>query len=125
MQKEKEVKIDLPVDAYIPAQYVSDEGERISFYKRMNLVRSSEEMSDIKAEMDDRFGKIPKQALDLFELINIRIRASESGVRSIIAKKGFLVIDRGDSKDSYNISSISGEDLFLTIGKRLDDLLCV
>ena len=119
VHKEKEIKIDLPLDAYIPAQYVSDEGERISFYKRMNLARSGEEVADIKEEMADRFGKIPQQALDLFKLIDVRIKASENGIRSIIAKKGFLVIDRWDSKQSYDISSISGKELFLIVEKHL------
>jgi transcription-repair coupling factor (superfamily II helicase) len=68
VHKEKEIKFDIPVDAYIPAQYVSDESERIAFYKRMNLVRSIDAMEDIKEEMADRFGKLPRQALNLFEV---------------------------------------------------------
>jgi len=80
----KKIFIDLKVDAFIPADYVSDEKQRIALYKRMNLLNNQEELEDMRKELFDRFGKHPHQVETLLKIIDVKIEAGSRSVLSII-----------------------------------------
>ncbi len=54
-----EVKLDVPVDAYLPADYVGKEELRLEAYRRLAAVTTEAEVDDITAEWEDRYGPIP------------------------------------------------------------------
>ena len=117
--KDREVKIELPVDAYLPGAYVEDENERISYYRRLNLASSKEQTKEIREELIDRFGKAPLQALNLFELVELRIEAQKKEVRSITYKNGSLVIERAGSKDLFRAENVCEVEIVRLAGERL------
>lgn len=51
--------VAVPKGAYIPADYIEDEQQRIAIYRRLNLIGSKEEIDDLKKELRDRFGRLP------------------------------------------------------------------
>lgn len=84
--KTKEVvnpEIDISIDAVIGDNYINDENSRISFYKRILTATAQEDISEIKNEMEDRFGKIPKEVENLFEIGKIHLIAMKLGILKI------------------------------------------
>ena len=72
-RRKVEPQVTADVDAYIPDDYVSLDADRFDFYKRLSRAAMAAEVDDIRAEMLDRFGKIPEQADNLFKLIKLKI----------------------------------------------------
>ncbi|MBU0502322.1 MAG: DEAD/DEAH box helicase, partial [Candidatus Margulisbacteria bacterium] len=101
----KEVEIDLKIEAYIPADFVPDERQRIALYRRMNLLQTSSEIKEIKHELIDRFGKIPPKLDKLFELLTLRVKALAKGIKSIKEIDDKIIIETfGGKRKSLKVS---------------------
>ena len=79
----KRIFIDLKLDAFIPTDYVTDDKQRIALYRRMNFHNDMGELDDMKKEMVDRFGSIPRELEALFRIIELKIEAGKKGVTSL------------------------------------------
>ena len=75
--------IDLSFDAHIPESYVESLTLRLDVYRRIADIRSVEDSEDVKDELWDRFGKIPKAVNGLIDIALIRNRAHALGVYEI------------------------------------------
>jgi transcription-repair coupling factor (superfamily II helicase) len=84
--------IELPVQAYIPEEYVPDEGLRIKIYQRLATMSSEEELEETRRELEDRFGLLPTAAEDLLYVLRIRMLAEQAGVRAIGREDHNLVL---------------------------------
>ena len=71
--EEKLARLRAEMGAYISDEYVEDEVQRMSLYRRLADTRSVEAVNGIEKEMKDRFGKLPSPALSLLELRRIRL----------------------------------------------------
>ena len=60
--EEAEVKIELPIDAHLPHDYVPSERLRLEMYKRLAEVRSDEDVAAIREELLDRYGEPPPRS---------------------------------------------------------------
>jgi transcription-repair coupling factor (superfamily II helicase) len=78
-----EVTIDIPSDAHLPADYVAREDLRLEAYRRLAGVDSDEEVADIRAEWEDRFGPPPPPAEGLLEVAALRVQCLRTGVREV------------------------------------------
>ncbi|MCR5254952.1 MAG: transcription-repair coupling factor [Acetatifactor sp.] len=67
--------IDLDVDAFIPPEYILNEVQKLDIYKRIAGVWNVREKEDIKDELIDRFGNIPKSVENLLRIALIRVSA--------------------------------------------------
>jgi transcription-repair coupling factor (superfamily II helicase) len=76
-------EVDLGVSALIPDNYVPDVHARLVLYKRLAETHNDDELSDLKAEMIDRFGALPTQAERLFEAARLRQRGEALGIVKI------------------------------------------
>ncbi|MFH1683603.1 MAG: transcription-repair coupling factor, partial [Candidatus Margulisiibacteriota bacterium] len=94
----REVTIDLKVEAFIPEDYVTDDRQRIALYRRMNLLSTREQVDEIKKELADRFGKVPAKLSVLFDILYLRVRSLELGVRSIKEEDGKIIIEKVSGK---------------------------
>ncbi len=79
----RQVEIDIKTDAYIPADYVEDEKQRVALYRRLNLVASEKELLELREEMVDRFGRLPAPLLRLLEVLTVKVEAQDKGIKSI------------------------------------------
>ena len=84
----EEIKIDLPVAANLPANYVAAESQRLEAYRRLAAVRSEAEVEDIRSEWEDRYGPLPDPAKRLLEAALIRAHCARVGVRELLTVKG-------------------------------------
>lgn len=67
--------IDLDVDAYIPPSYIVNEVQKLDIYKRIAGIENRAESEDMKEELLDRFGEIPKSVDNLLRIALIRVKA--------------------------------------------------
>lgn len=79
--------VDLPVTAHIPGEYIPNEAERIFFYKKMSGVRSRQDIEDLLAELEDRYGDPPRSVWNALEVLRLRLRAKEAGIAAIRGEK--------------------------------------
>jgi len=84
--------LDVRVDSFIPDEYVSDPGQKVEIYKRLSLARSKEEVDDLAAEMQDRFGEVPLPLANLLAVTRIRVMAQELDIASIQQERDTLRI---------------------------------
>jgi transcription-repair coupling factor (superfamily II helicase) len=82
-----EVKLDLPVDAHLPADYVAKEDLRIEAYRRLAAVTSESEVDDIRTEWLDRYGPVPEPAESLLAVARLRANCHRTGVREVVVSK--------------------------------------
>ena len=78
-----EVKIELPVDAHIPHDYVPGERLRLEAYKKLAAVQDEAGLADIDAELVDRYGPMPEPVQVLMEVARLRTIARAAGVADI------------------------------------------
>ena len=78
-----EIKIELPVDAHLPHDYVPGERLRLEAYKKLAAVDTETTLDDIEAELRDRYGPPPKAVTNLYEVARLRIVARQAKVADI------------------------------------------
>lgn len=72
VEEEFETTVDLETDAYIPESYIRNEVQKLDMYKRVALLQTEEELSELQDELIDRFGDIPQSVNRLLEIALIR-----------------------------------------------------
>lgn len=78
-----EIKIELPVDAHLPHDYVPGERLRLEAYKKLATVADESALADIEAELVDRYGQPPEPVRNLIEVARLRTVARAAGIRDI------------------------------------------
>ena len=86
-------EINLPVNAYLPSDYVGEEADRIRLYKKIASARAYDTLAAIAEELKDRFGRMPKETQDLLEVAALRIRASDALVKKVTAERDFIAVE--------------------------------
>ena len=79
-----ELKIDVPITAFLPNDYVAKEELRLDAYRRLVAVRTHADVQDIEAEWQDRFGELPEPAKSLLMVGSLRAECHRIGLREII-----------------------------------------
>ncbi|MEY2432009.1 MAG: hypothetical protein QOC92_1734 [Acidimicrobiaceae bacterium] len=83
-----EIKLDLPIDANLPKDYVAREDLRLEAYRRLAAVTTPAEVDDIRAEWEDRYGPVPPAAAALLDVGRLRAECVRTGIREINVSKG-------------------------------------
>ncbi|RAY14510.1 transcription-repair coupling factor [Actinomadura craniellae] len=78
-----EVKVELPVDAHLPHEYVPGERLRLDAYRRIAGITAEDEITGVHEELKDRFGPLPVPVLNLLEVARFRARARRAGLTEI------------------------------------------
>lgn len=76
-------EIDLKMAALIPEDYLPDVHARLIMYKRIASARNTEEIRELKVEMIDRFGLLPEAARNLFDITELKLKATPLGIRKV------------------------------------------
>ena len=99
LREPAEIKLDLPVDAHLPADYVTREDLRLEAYRRLATVVAHEDVDDIGAEWLDRYGPLPEAASALLRIGHLRAECARTGVREVTVVRG------GSGGSSFGIST--------------------
>jgi transcription-repair coupling factor (superfamily II helicase) len=78
-----EVKLDLPVDAHLPHDWVVDGNARLDLYRRIAAARDAAAIKDLEAEVIDRFGTLPAPATRLLALAALKAALVRWGVTDV------------------------------------------
>jgi len=82
---DRDVRIEIPISAYIPAEYVPFEAAKIELHRRISLTQDLEGIATLAEEIGDRFGPLPDgvQALIAVQRLRLRLRALGAGQVSV------------------------------------------
>src|SRR5207244_7513199 len=83
VEDEPTVSINLGADVAIPESYIADMGQRLRTYKRVSSAGDEEALAAIRAETEDRYGRIPEAVENLFAYGRLREAPETVGVLSI------------------------------------------
>ncbi|MCB1258923.1 MAG: transcription-repair coupling factor, partial [Acidimicrobiales bacterium] len=83
-----EIKIELPVDAHLPGDYIATEELRLEAYRRLAGVMTADEVADIRTEWEDRYGPVPPVAEALLDAGLLRAVCVRTGIREVTVVKG-------------------------------------
>lgn len=92
--------IETDMEIMFPESYISNISERIHLYKNLNELQTEDQLSGFEKDLADRFGDLPKPAVDLLHLVRLRWQAISMGIEKIILKKGLMVVHFTSNQDS-------------------------
>jgi transcription-repair coupling factor (superfamily II helicase) len=90
--EEAPVRLDVDVDAYLPADYIPFETAKIDVHRRIAGARSAGELRALRDELRDRFGPVPDPVSNLLELQRARIELGRAGAQTAEIRGGRLSI---------------------------------
>ncbi|HWJ65240.1 MAG TPA: transcription-repair coupling factor [Nocardioides sp.] len=79
----EEVRIELPVEAHLPHDYIPSERLRLEIYKRLAEVRTDADVDEVVAELEDRYGDPPAQVAALLLVARFRARVRQAGIKEV------------------------------------------
>jgi len=82
--------LDVRYKGFIPKSYIESERLRIEIYKRLVAVRNRDELDELKEELKDRFGRMPEELNELFNVVKLRILCRDVGIRILREKENEL-----------------------------------
>ncbi|HEX2381762.1 MAG TPA: transcription-repair coupling factor [Acidimicrobiales bacterium] len=88
LREPAEIKLDLPLDAHLPKDYVPREDLRLEAYRRLAAVTIEAEVDDIRGEWEDRYGPVPPPAAALLDVARLRAECARTGIREVNVGKG-------------------------------------
>ena len=86
-EAKEDTRVDLPLSAHIPNDYIGHLPVRLNVYQRLMDLRGQPEIDDMREELRDRFGRLPKAVDNLLYLVSLKIMAREMGVQSIASSE--------------------------------------
>jgi transcription-repair coupling factor (superfamily II helicase) len=82
-EEREPVRLDVNVDAYVPADYIPYEQAKIDVHRRIAGAREVAELGMLRDELEDRFGEIPEPLANLLALQQARIKLGQAGARAV------------------------------------------
>ncbi|MBN1130969.1 MAG: transcription-repair coupling factor [Chitinispirillaceae bacterium] len=78
-----EVKLDIPLEAYVPTDYIADGPSRIEIYQELSAVATTDALTDLEKSLADRFGPLPRSVRSLLLLVRIKLAARCLGAHRV------------------------------------------
>jgi transcription-repair coupling factor (superfamily II helicase) len=91
-----EPEINLPMSAFIPENYIADIDQRLSAYRRLSRLSHMDEISAIKEELIDRYGKLPEEVSNLLMKLVFKVLAIKAGIKKLDVAGNQLVFHISD-----------------------------
>ena len=98
-----ETRISLPVEAYLPDNYVPDSRQKVSIYKKIAGLKDQAALEELREELKDRYGAIPEPTEMLLEIANIKQLSQHLGIATIVAGKEQVKVTFDEKKPRINV----------------------
>jgi len=108
--KKEETTVEADIEAYIPEFYVESDSERLDIYRRTYSAMSTEEIQDLRKELEDRFGEFPPEVEHLFQLVELKYQASMIGFTKVELMKNRLILTLPLQENEQFYQPRNGED---------------
>jgi transcription-repair coupling factor (superfamily II helicase) len=89
---EAETQLNLGLNIRIPADYVPEENQRLQMYKRVARVETESQLTDVFAELQDRYGPPPPAVRNLLDYASLKLLCMKVGVNAIERKRDFVTL---------------------------------
>ncbi len=86
------IRVDARIDAYIPAAYIASEALKIDVHRRLALAEHDDELRELRAATEDRYGPLPEPVANLFALQDARLRLAVLGAETLTFRGGKLTV---------------------------------
>jgi transcription-repair coupling factor (superfamily II helicase) len=98
------VRVDARVDAFVPASYIGSEALKIDLHRRLALSETEDEIRELHAALEDRYGEVPEPVENLFAIQDAKLKLAALGADYLVyrggkASVGKLVLGSGELKD--------------------------
>src|SRR6266511_2780512 len=82
------VRVDARVDAYVPAEYIASEALKIDLHRRLALTEDEDELRELQAGTEDRFGPLPEPVENLFLIQEAKLKLARVGADYLVFRGG-------------------------------------
>ena len=86
------VRVDAQVDAYVPADYMPAEAQKIDLHRRLALAETEDELRELRAATEDRFGPVPEPVESLFAIQEVKLKLARIGADYLVFRGGRAVV---------------------------------
>ncbi|WP_462281860.1 transcription-repair coupling factor [Salinivirga cyanobacteriivorans] len=87
----RDCQVDTDFEVRLPDSYIANVSERIKLYRELDEVKQEADIQDFEQRLNDRFGKIPGQVKDLFDVVRMRMLARKLGFEKIVIRNGKML----------------------------------
>ncbi|MEV8157764.1 transcription-repair coupling factor [Kocuria salsicia] len=95
-----EMKIELPVNAHLPHDYVPGERLRLEAYRTLANAATEQAVVEAAEELEDRYGPVPTPVANLLEVARLRIRARAAGLTDVATQGNMIRFSPADLTES-------------------------
>jgi transcription-repair coupling factor (superfamily II helicase) len=82
------VRVDARIDAYVPASYIAAEALKIDLHRRLALVEDEDELRELRAATEDRYGPVPEPVDALFAIQEAKLKLARAGADYFVYRGG-------------------------------------
>src|SRR5437867_3527161 len=86
------VRVDAAVHAYVPASYVEAEALKIDLHRRLALAETDDELRELRAAVEDRYGPLPEPVEALFDIQDAKLKLAVIGADYLVFRGGRLTV---------------------------------
>jgi transcription-repair coupling factor (superfamily II helicase) len=106
-----DVEVNLPIEAYLPSDYVVDMRQKIDVYRRVSRLRDIQSVADMRQELLDRFGELPKPVERMLDIAELKMDATLWSIRSISIQDNYLCFAYTDARRITQLAEKHGNQL--------------
>jgi transcription-repair coupling factor (superfamily II helicase) len=82
------VRVDARIDAYVPASYIQSEALKIDLHRRLALTEDEDELRELQASVEDRYGPVPEPVISLFQIQEAKLKLARLGADYLVFRAG-------------------------------------
>jgi transcription-repair coupling factor (superfamily II helicase) len=82
------VRVDARIDAYVPAAYIQSEALKIDLHRRLALTEDEDELRELEASVEDRYGPVPEPVVSLFRIQDAKLKLARLGADYLVFRGG-------------------------------------
>jgi transcription-repair coupling factor (superfamily II helicase) len=103
LPEEKDIRIELPVKAFVPPGWVAQEALRLDLYRRIGSAGAHDRLAEVRTETIDRYGQLPAEVETLFAVASLRVTCGRLGVMEVSTYKDQVRVKPVDLPSSLEL----------------------
>ena len=106
VEESLETRISVPVEAYLPDDYVPDSRQKIAIYKKIAGLKDNSALDELREELRDRYGAIPEPTEMLLEIASVKQLCQNLGIAAVVAGKEQVKVTFDEQKSKINVKKL-------------------
>jgi transcription-repair coupling factor (superfamily II helicase) len=114
-----DIRVDLPLPAFLPEEYLADVDERVRYYRRLAGAPTIEGVDVVAKELRETYGALPEPARNLIDIARVKSLAADAGITSVALVRHRLVMSPVDLEDEARGRLAAAGAVFLDRKKEI------